>query len=61
VVGDTPFDVEAGKACGAATVLVGTGVYSREELEAAAADLFVFDFSDFAAACEALTGLAAAR
>ena len=58
VIGDTPFDVEAGKVVGTRTVLVGTGVYSRAELEGAAADLLLPNFADHAAACEQLTVLA---
>jgi phosphoglycolate phosphatase-like HAD superfamily hydrolase len=34
VIGDTPHDVECGKAAGARTVAVATGVHSRAELEA---------------------------
>lgn len=35
VVGDTPRDVECGKAIGARTIAVATGTYSLEELQAA--------------------------
>jgi phosphoglycolate phosphatase-like HAD superfamily hydrolase len=35
VIGDTPADVECGKAIGARTIAVATGSYSVEELEAA--------------------------
>lgn len=59
VIGDTPFDVEAGKIVGARTVLVGTGVYSRAELEAAGPDVLLSNFADHAAACERLSALAA--
>jgi len=38
VVGDTPRDVEAGRAVGAVTVAVATGKYTVQELEAAGAD-----------------------
>ncbi|MFO7544617.1 MAG: HAD family hydrolase [Trueperaceae bacterium] len=38
VVGDTPRDVEAGRAAGAVTVGVATGKYTVEQLEAAGAD-----------------------
>lgn len=38
VVGDTPRDVEAGRAAGAVTVGVATGKYSVPQLEAAGAD-----------------------
>jgi phosphoglycolate phosphatase-like HAD superfamily hydrolase len=61
VIGDTPFDVEAGKRFGARTVLVGTGVYSRTELEAAAADLLLPSFADYGAACERVMALLGVR
>ena len=38
VVGDTPRDVEAGRAAGAVTVAVATGKYTVPQLEAAGAD-----------------------
>jgi phosphoglycolate phosphatase-like HAD superfamily hydrolase len=33
VIGDTPFDIEAGKAIGARTIAVATGSYDTDELE----------------------------
>lgn len=42
VIGDTPRDIECGKAFGAFTVAVATGHYSREELSAHDPD-FLFD------------------
>ena len=42
VIGDTPRDIECGKAFGALTVGVATGHYSREELASHAPD-FLFD------------------
>ena len=42
VIGDTPCDIECGKAFGAVTVAVATGHYSREELAAHHPD-FLFD------------------
>ena len=39
VVGDTPRDIEAGRAVGAVTVGVATGRYSMQQLEAAGADV----------------------
>lgn len=41
VVGDTPADIAAGRACGATTIAVATGSYSRESLQGA--DLVVDD------------------
>ena len=38
VVGDTPRDVEAGRAAGAVTVAVATGKYSVEQLAKTGAD-----------------------
>jgi phosphoglycolate phosphatase-like HAD superfamily hydrolase len=57
VVGDTPYDVDAGKRFGARTVAVGTGLYTRDELAAAGPDLILASFADHAAACAALAGL----
>jgi phosphoglycolate phosphatase-like HAD superfamily hydrolase len=46
VIGDTPADVQCGRAIGAKVIAVGTGLYSMEELEAANADYLFADFSD---------------
>lgn len=46
VIGDTPRDIECGKAFGAVTVAVATGHYSREELASHAPDFLFDDFSD---------------
>ncbi len=46
VIGDTPADVQCGRAIGAKVIAVGTGLYSLEELEAANADYLFADFSD---------------
>lgn len=46
IIGDTPADVRCGRAIGANVVAVSTGIYSREELEAAGPDHLVADFSD---------------
>jgi len=46
VVGDTPFDVAAGKALGAVTVAVGSGHASRDELLAAGPDRFFNSLAD---------------
>jgi phosphoglycolate phosphatase-like HAD superfamily hydrolase len=41
VVGDTPFDVQAARACGARAVAVATGTASREELRACSPDVLL--------------------
>jgi len=46
VIGDTPRDIECGKAFGAVTVAVATGKYSREELASHHPDFLFEDFSD---------------
>jgi len=46
VIGDTPRDIECGKAFGAVTVAVATGHYSREELASHTPDFLFDDFSD---------------
>lgn len=46
VIGDTPNDIDAGKAIKARTVGVATGPFSVEELDAAGADIVFQDLSD---------------
>ena len=46
VIGDTPRDIECGKAFGAVTVAVSTGKYSREELASHRPDFLFNDLSD---------------
>ena len=46
VIGDTPRDIECGKAFGSVTVAVATGHYSREELASHAPDFLFDDLSD---------------
>jgi phosphoglycolate phosphatase-like HAD superfamily hydrolase len=46
VIGDTPRDIECGKAFGAITVAVATGKYTREELASHGPDFLFDDFSD---------------
>ena len=55
VVGDTPFDAACAQAGGVRCLLVATGHASREELEAAGADLVVDDLSDTDAIVALLT------
>lgn len=54
VIGDTPRDIECGKAFGAITVAVSTGKYSREELATHHPDFLFDDFSDPAAVMAAI-------
>ena len=46
VIGDTPRDIECGKAIGARTVAIATGNYSREELAAHTPDFLFDDLTD---------------
>lgn len=46
VIGDTPADVECGRAIGATVVAVCTGFYAMEALQAAEPDHLFVDFSD---------------
>ena len=55
VIGDTPRDVECGKAIGAATVAVATGRFSAAELRDAGADQVLPGFSDTRGVVAALT------
>jgi phosphoglycolate phosphatase-like HAD superfamily hydrolase len=54
VVGDSRHDVACGLALGARVVAVATGLTSAEDLERAGAHVVFSDFSDFAAAREAI-------
>jgi phosphoglycolate phosphatase-like HAD superfamily hydrolase len=47
VIGDTPLDVECGRAIGARTVGVLTGGFDRAAMEAAAPDTLLDDLNDF--------------
>jgi phosphoglycolate phosphatase len=46
VIGDTPLDIQCGKANRCLTVGVATGYYSEQELAACGADLVLSDFGD---------------
>jgi phosphoglycolate phosphatase-like HAD superfamily hydrolase len=56
VIGDTPRDIECGRAIGARTVAIATGIYSRTELAGHRPDFLFEDFSDTAAIVTALFG-----
>ena len=58
VIGDTPRDIECGKAFGAVTVGVATGKYSREELASHDPDFLFDDFSDPDAVMAAIAPIA---
>jgi phosphoglycolate phosphatase-like HAD superfamily hydrolase len=61
VVGDTPLDVDAGRAAGARVVAVATGPYTQQELEQAEPDAVLPDLRDTGAVLEALRGFGASR
>ena len=54
LVGDTPLDVDAGRAAGARVVAVATGPYGVAELEATGADAVLADLRDTEAALAAI-------
>lgn len=56
VVGDTPADVDCGKAVGARTVAVSTGIPTADELLQADPDVLLPDFCDLEASMAALLG-----
>jgi phosphoglycolate phosphatase-like HAD superfamily hydrolase len=55
VIGDTPRDIECGRAFGGKTVAIATGNYSLEELEAHRPDFLFQDLSDTTAVVKVLT------
>ncbi len=56
LVGDTPLDVEAALATGAAAVAVATGGYAAADLAAAGAHVVLPDLTDTARVLAAVTG-----
>lgn len=54
VIGDTPRDIECGRAIGAKTVAIATGVYSTAELAEHAPDFLFADLSETEAVLRAL-------
>ncbi|UCE55077.1 MAG: HAD family hydrolase [Desulfobacterales bacterium] len=46
LLGDTPKDMKAGKAVGATTIGVTTGIFSDEQLEPAGADIVFSNLAD---------------
>jgi phosphoglycolate phosphatase len=57
VIGDTPHDIECGKAIGACTIAVATGKYSEDELRAESPTVVLRDLSDTATLLRALGAL----
>ena len=56
VIGDTPRDIECGRAIGAKTVAIATGHYSLPELAEHAPDFLFEDFSDTGRVLDCLLG-----
>lgn len=56
VIGDTPRDIECGRAIGARTVAIATGHYSLDELAGHTPDFLFEDFSDTASVLDCLLG-----
>jgi phosphoglycolate phosphatase-like HAD superfamily hydrolase len=56
VIGDTPNDIDCGRAAGARTIAVATGPFGVEELRAHAADVVFSDLSDTDAVIAAILG-----
>lgn len=54
VIGDTPRDIECGRAIGARTVAIATGDYSRADLAAHSPDFLFDDLADSGAVLSAL-------
>ena len=59
VIGDTPLDVEAGKAHGTRTVGVATGPFDEDQLREAGADLVIPSFADVGRSTSLLMALVA--
>mgnify|MGYP000134110963 CR=1 FL=1 len=57
LIGDTPEDVRAGKAIGARTVAVATGIYDEDALRKAGADLIFASFAEAERAVRETLGL----
>jgi phosphoglycolate phosphatase len=56
VIGDTPNDIDCGRAAGARTVAVATGPFSPDELRAHGADAVLPSMADVDAAIQAILG-----
>lgn len=57
VIGDTPLDVEAGKAHGTRTCAVATGPYSVDQLRGTEADVLLPSFDDPGASVQAMVSV----
>ena len=60
VIGDTPLDIDCGRAAGALTVAVATGPYSTDDLEAHHPDALFRDFAEVERVAEVIAGAAPA-
>ena len=56
VIGDTPKDIACGRAIGALTVCVATGMFTAAQLRSHGADLVVDDFADAGGLVDEITG-----
>jgi phosphoglycolate phosphatase-like HAD superfamily hydrolase len=56
VIGDTPNDIDCGRAAGARTIAVATGPFGVDELRAHAADVALVNLGDTEAAIAAILG-----
>jgi phosphoglycolate phosphatase-like HAD superfamily hydrolase len=56
VIGDTPNDIDCGRAAGARTVAVASGPFTAAELRAHGADVVLASLADTEAAIEAILG-----
>jgi phosphoglycolate phosphatase len=56
VIGDTPHDIDCGRAGGARTIAVATGPFSADALRAHGADIVLEDLTDTDAAVAAILG-----
>ena len=56
VIGDTPHDIDCGRAAGARTIAVATGPFSADELRAHGADIVLENLADTDAVIAAILG-----
>jgi phosphoglycolate phosphatase-like HAD superfamily hydrolase len=56
VIGDTPNDIDCGRAAGARTIAVATGPFGVDELRAHGADVALVNLADTQAAVAAILG-----
>jgi len=56
VIGDTPNDIDCGRAAGARTVAVATGPFGVDDLRAHGADVVLPNLADIETVLEAILG-----